>query len=447
MTEERKNRLKRQILEARAALIEQHGEFALPLLEMFYVATKEVKRISTNGVCIYFDADWLQKLGTVELQFILSHQLMHIALKHVERSKYYSGDRFHLACDIVANSHLKQLGWAQEKLPHIGNIYTETFFPKIEGRELTAQEALRAVPFDPANLKAAARRKYMIDSEEWWERKNDRGENGVIVLQPGEDEPVLRSKIGACAPERLLVPKYQEMEIPLLMDVQSIDSEAEATKKSSTSWDIEASEAVRSLREQKQRQEATGMREEFRERIWSKSAQPSLNWRQLLNRFVQAELCDYSFAPPDKRLQDSEFFLPDYNVQTEAPKEVWFMVDTSASISDETLSAVYSELCGALAQFSGALKGYLGFFDMRVYQPKPFADVADLAAICPLGGSGTDFHCVFDYFASRNENPESLVIFTDGQGEFPQEASELPVLWLFTSRNAAAPWGNAAFVG
>ena len=105
MTEQRIRRLKRQLQESRHRLRKLNEEFAEPLREMLFVATQEVKRISTNGSCIYFDPNWLQKLSHTELDFILSHQLMHIALGHIERAKYYTGDRFHLACDIVANSH------------------------------------------------------------------------------------------------------------------------------------------------------------------------------------------------------------------------------------------------------------------------------------------------------------------------------------------------------
>ena len=85
MTEQRKRRLKRQLQESRYRLNKLNEEFAAPLKEMLYVATKDVKRISTNGACIYFDPDWLQKLGHTEMDFILSHQLMHIALGHIDR--------------------------------------------------------------------------------------------------------------------------------------------------------------------------------------------------------------------------------------------------------------------------------------------------------------------------------------------------------------------------
>ncbi|MDY4975829.1 MAG: hypothetical protein SO147_02895 [Clostridia bacterium] len=189
MTEQRKQRLKRQLQESRYRLYQLNREFAEPLRDMLFVATKEVKRISTNVSCIYFDPNWLQKLGHVELDFILSHQLMHIALGHIDRPKYYTGDRFHLACDIVANSYLELLGWKYDRLPHIGRIFHETFFPAQMGRSLTAQEAFDCVPFDPAVMAPGVRKNYMIDAESWWDQKQDRGENGVIVLSPKDKDP------------------------------------------------------------------------------------------------------------------------------------------------------------------------------------------------------------------------------------------------------------------
>ena len=189
MTEQRKQLLKRKLQESRYRLNRQSENFFALLKDMLYVATKDVQRISTNGTCIYFDPDWLQKLGPVELDFILAHQFMHIALGHIDRPKYYKGDRFHLACDIVANSYLTLLGFRYDKLPHIGKIFYETFFPAVEGHLLTAQKALHYIPFDPAAMKPGVRRTYMIDAETWWDQKRDRGEHGIMILHLGEEDP------------------------------------------------------------------------------------------------------------------------------------------------------------------------------------------------------------------------------------------------------------------
>lgn len=126
------------------------------------------------------------------------------------------------------------------------------------------------------------------------------------------------------------------------------------------------------------------------------------------------------------------------------------MADTSGSIDDDTLSTVYGEICSALAQFNGGLVGLLAFFDTRVYTPVVFADVTDLLNIKPRGGGGTDFGCVFDFVKKHMADVPlaDIVIFTDGQAEFPNEsaAGNIPVLWLLTDKSVTPPWGKFAYV-
>ena len=411
MTEQRKKRLKRQIQESRYRLNKLNKDFAAPLKEMLYVATKDVKRISTNGFCIYFDPDWLQKLNNTELDFILSHQLMHIALGHIDRPKYYSGDRFHLACDIIANSNLEVFGFEYDKLPHIGKIFSTTFFPAQEGRLLTVQEALKGVPFDPAAMEPAIRRRYMIDSETWWNKKEDRGENGVIILSPDDADPEGLIDDTATAGYNHFIIRKEEFE----EEKDVIKTNKDGTfSRPQLDWDKSALDEIQSLREALERNLETQANENFTERVWQRVNSGNLNWKKLLNRFIQEEVCDYSFTPPDRRFQDTGFFLPDYNVLVEKPKEIFFMVDTSGSVNDDMLSAVYSEICNALLQFNGGLVGMLGFFDMRVYTPVSFSTISDLLRIKPVGHGGTNFNCIFDYVQSNlpDNAPVDIVIFT-----------------------------------
>ena len=153
MTEKRIQRLKRKLQEARYRLIVKVLEFAESLYSMLYVAVEDIQRISTNGSCIFVNPDWLQGLSAVSLEVMLAHQIMHIELGHIDRPRYYAGDRYHLACDIVANSHLRAMGYAYDALPRVGKLYHTTFHPVTEGIDLTAEEAFRQVPFDPAALK------------------------------------------------------------------------------------------------------------------------------------------------------------------------------------------------------------------------------------------------------------------------------------------------------
>ena len=145
--------------------------------------------MSTNGACIYVNPGWLQSLPPVSLEMMLGHQLMHIELGHIDRPRYYAGDRFHLACDIIANSHLRTMGYAYDTLPRFGTLFHETFYPPTEGFGLTPEEAFRQIPFDPAALKDKKEIRFVIDSDTYWDQKNDRGEHGVILLSPKDKDP------------------------------------------------------------------------------------------------------------------------------------------------------------------------------------------------------------------------------------------------------------------
>lgn len=448
MTELKKQELKRALQESRFRLLLRCAALALPLRSMYFVATKEVWRISTNGSCIYFDPDWFRRLGPEEIDFVLAHQLMHLALGHTDRPPFYRGARFHLACDIVANSHLRQLGWVADRIPRVGRIYSETFFPAQPGFSLTSTEALSGVPFDPADLRPGVRRTYQIDSEEWWERAADPERQGVVVLSPYDKDPAdlviteeLKNLRAPWKKERF----HRSKEPPP-------SREPNGKKKQSDSdtqrWEEVSKPTVHSLQRQKNHAQNQGAEAEAEERSWQKPSPAGLDWRLLLNQFLQREIRDYTFTPPDRRYQELDFFLPDYNILPEPTQKLLFMVDTSGSVEDPALNSVYRELLGALTQFQEGVTGLLGFFDERVYPPRPFCDEESLRRICPKGGGGTDFKCIFRYLKKMDDRPCGIVIFTDGKAVFPPEsvAEQIPVLWLFTQKDAAAPWGRSAYV-
>lgn len=186
----------------------------------------------------------------------------------------------------------------------------------------------------------------------------------------------------------------------------------------------------------------------FAERLFKELRKPQTDWRTILNEFVQEEICDYSFSPPDRRFGDSDFFLPDFNEKDEKVKNILFMIDTSASMSDDMITAAYSEVKGAIDQFNGKLEGFLGFFDAAVTEPEPFSDEDEFIVIKPKGGGGTDFEVIFRYVAENmtDEPPASIIILTDGYAPFPDEekANGIPVLWLLNNQNVEPPWGKIA---
>ena len=482
MTPKRLAQLRRKLQEARYRLLRRTPRFAQPLRELRFVAVKPLNRMSTNGTTIFLDPDWLAKASPEGLDFLLSHQLMHIALGHIRRSGLYRGARFHLACDVVANSYLRKLGWTVEKLTGVGTVYHTTFFPVVEGCQLTPEEAFPKIPMDPATLSDAARRRYQIDDEQFWGRGEP--EDGILLLSPEDPDPAdlplpSRRRSGSEAGEKGYRPQFfpklpqEDEEEPAdqgnaddlsdreLEVIEAILDAAEWSQKPAPeespvgngvqpNWDAAMKEALKAVRSDRNRAEEYRRERESEGRIWQRVNHTCLNWRKLLDQFLQVEVCDYSFLPPDRRFQEGDVFLPDFSDTQIVPLKLLFMVDTSGSIDDGLLSVVYTEIRSAIEQFHGSLTGLLGFFDSRVYHPVPFASAEDIRRIRPYGGGDTNFQCIFDacgqYFGDQSLS--TLVILTDGKGDFPPEsaAQGIPVLWLLTDPDILPPWGSCAWI-
>lgn len=443
MLDWKKQQLKRQLQESRFRLNCMYKDVARDLYDMTFVATKDVWRISTNGSCIYFDAAWFSKLAPKEMDFILLHQLMHIKLGHTDRPAYYLGDRYHLAADIVANGKLYTLGWKYEKIPHIGKIRYETFLPTINGATITSVEAIRYIPFDPSVMEPAKRRQFMIDSEQWWDKKDDRGEEGEIVLSPLDEDPDDLQYTGPTYGGDIYLKKEFFPDVPT--DGEDEESDDDSSLAGMEELNSPINNSICMLR-QEIRDPKTGNDDGVMERFWRGTNAKTLDWKRMLHSFVQEDVFDYSFTPPDKRMQDSDFFLPDYNVYHEVIRDVLFMVDTSGSVSDDILSIAFEEIRQALEQFQDSLNGTLAFFDRKVHNPMPFSSMEDIKMMHPYGGGGTDYSCIFEYVNSKSSIniPTSIVIITDGEGVFPNEsvANNIPVLWLICG-DCDAPWGRS----
>ncbi len=182
------------------------------------------------------------------------------------------------------------------------------------------------------------------------------------------------------------------------------------------------------------------------ERVIKELKEVQTDWRTVLENFIQEEINDYSFSPPDRRFEDSPFFLPDFNEKDERVEDILFMIDTSGSMSDEQITTAYSEIKGAIDQFDGKLKGWLGFFDAVVVKPQEFENEDEFKIIRPAGGGGTSFDIIFEYVQNemRDKPPASIIILTDGYAPFPdeKEAMGIPVLWIINNEDARPPWGK-----
>lgn len=181
MTEQRKNRVKKKIQESRGRLLSTMPFFGLLLMYLKFVAVPGMKKISTNGKCIYFSPDFLEKLYEKEIDYILCHQILHIVCGHIWRDRDLSGDDYHFACDIFLNLILEDYGYDEEKYPHLGYIYRK-MSGSIDFRDKTPLEIRDWLPYSLKVFDEPTRSKFIKDSEYWWDFKDDDGNAGEIII-------------------------------------------------------------------------------------------------------------------------------------------------------------------------------------------------------------------------------------------------------------------------
>ena len=95
---------KRLIL-SRMRILSKNGFFGLLLMHAKFTI-ENVGTAATDGNKIYFDPKFLDSLSDSELDFVLMHEILHIALKHNERTGKKNNNLFNIATDIVVNSNI-----------------------------------------------------------------------------------------------------------------------------------------------------------------------------------------------------------------------------------------------------------------------------------------------------------------------------------------------------
>ena len=429
MTEQRKRRLKQKIQHARERLMESDPFFALLLMYLKFVAVPEMKKMSTNGQCIYFSPDFVDKLYEHELDFVLCHQIMHIIYGHIFRPFDLAGDDYHFACDILVNANLCSYDFASSRFSHLGDIHYKIPGQDINPAEKTAEEIYGLLPYNIYMFDERTRSRFLIDNDLMWD-KDATEISGEIIIDIPKQSSILR--------DGLIIESFCEGDLT--------DGGCGSDDGLKEEWKGRVALVAKSILSEDTNSIGAGNVPEFVKRMIEKMGKPSIDWKNILNNFLQECICDYSFSPPDRRFLDTGFFLPDFNEKDFVSKEILFMVDTSGSVNDEDLAKVYSEIKGAIEQFGGKLTGRLGFFDADVIPPIPFDSISDLMRIIPYGGGGTDFTVIFDYIRNNynNELPSCVVIFTDGYGPYPAETETrgIPILWIINNLRITPPFGR-----
>lgn len=379
------------LVRSRIQMLMHFPFFGILCLSLKLIQEYGVPTAATDGNSFFYNPNFIKSLSESERNWIVVHEVLHPALKHIWRKGERNHNLWNQACDYAIHDIMVQFTEGTSyndrdklKMPK-GCLYSKEF------KDMSAEQIYGELEKNPKMRLLG---------------NGQNGEGDVI-----DDHSMWGS--------------------------QGTQNNSQAKQ---VDWEGKLISAAKSAEGK-----CAGNVPGFLQRLIGKITKPQKDWRVLLAEFVQPTIDDYSFNPPDRRFQDSDFMLPDFNDTSESVENIEFWIDTSGSMQDREISVCYSELVGAINQFNGNLSGRLCFFDFHAYGPYEFEGIDDVLKIKPEGGGGTSFNVIFDDIGKRQTKDDiaGIVILTDGYASWPNEkaANGIPVLWIINNENQKPPWG------
>ncbi len=365
---------------------------------------------ATDARKFYFNPAYVDALTLDETQFVLAHEALHCALSHFARRRHRIRHRWDLACDFAINPLLVDDGLTAPTgsllLEQFRGMTAEEIYPMLD--EFEDQETLDNHAYDQDKQQGGSGKteRDLSQSKDSLPPNQDISPQGN---QPDTSEP--ESGGSQASQPQPLSPDEQET-----LSIQWQQRMAGAAQQAMQAGKLGGSLA----------------------RMIDHLLQPQLPWRMLLARYLSSSARDdYSYMRPSRR--EGDFILPSLRSHQ---IDLVVALDTSASIGDNEFEEFVAEINALKGQMRArvtllACDSELSGSGPWVYEPwENFSLPAELK-----GGGGTSFVPVFQWVEKQGLQPETLVYFTDAEGEFPNAQPPYPVLWLVKGK-LQVPWGQ-----
>ena len=173
---------------------------------------------------------------------------------------------------------------------------------------------------------------------------------------------------------------------------------------------------------------------------------PTVDWREQMREFVKS-ICNAkdvsSWRRVNRRFLSGDTYMP--TLVGERVGRIVVGVDTSGSISGADITRFLSEV-KAITDEVHPEKIDLLYWDASVSGHEEY-DEGNMSTLVestkPRGGGGTDPRAVMNYVNNRNMQPECIVMLTDGAISDWGTEWTAPVLWAITGRGITAPNGKS----
>jgi predicted metal-dependent peptidase len=391
MTPSEVQQVERKLVKARIALLLTQPFFATLAVRLRMEAVADgkiggtpVPIAATDGDKFYYNPEGCATLSMDEAKGLWAHEVLHIAMLHQLRMQSRNPRKWNTAADFAINVIVKSAGLS---LPagHLDN-------PHFNGKH--AEEIYRLLPDgDGGGGKGSG------------QCPPGGQQNGQAGGKPGGDDP---SDFGMVLPAPPDQAATQEQE-----------------------WRVAVQQAAHAAR-------SCGKLPGGLEELVKSLRGPTAPWFDYLRKFISELMAaDYTWSRPSRRSASLGVYLP--STVKQGVGAIDLAIDTSGSISNDELERFGSRFLTLHEELRPELLRVI-YFDSIVQRVEEFGP-DDTPAFNVKGRGGTDFRPIFDWITQSARELRCLVVLTDLQAAFPDEAPDYPVLWV-TVADGMAPFGD-----
>jgi predicted metal-dependent peptidase len=375
---------------ARAALVLDHPFFGVLALRLRLREDAACRDLWTDGTALAYNPAFAATIPEQTLVGAQAHEVLHLAFGHHLRRQGRDKDLWNRACDLAVNQILLEAGFS---LPQ--GFLHDAAYAGLAAEEIYA--ALMGQREDPT---------------------------------PGEQQSRAGARPGARKDARGSKGGGQSGFTGEVRDHPGVEQEESAALKEA------AREAQAALNQALRRARHMGDLPAGLRRQLTGAARPRLDWRALLQRFLeQCAHSDYAWTTPNRRYLFQDIYLPSRR-EARLPLAA-LAVDCSASVDATALQRFMAELTAVLDAYDATLA--VLFHDSRVHALELRSRMDRDVPFTPVGGGGTDYRPVPARLEAEGLAPACLIWFTDLQcSRFPPPPP-YPVLWVCSDAAAEPP--------
>ena len=356
---------------------------------------------ATDGRNFYYNSRFIDMLKPKEVEFLFGHEVLHCVYDHCGRRGDRDPQLFNIANDYCVNADLKK--------HRVGEFITTVpclFDAKYDGM---SSEEVYDILYENAEK---------IDIGSLIDKLLDEHLDGEGDDSEGEGEDGDKSGSGKGRP-KLSAEERQQIK----------DEIKEAVLAAAA-----ASDGAGNL--------PAGVR-----RIIEDMTAPKMNWRELLRMQLESTIkSDYTWMRNSRKGWHMDAILP--GSKLDPMIDIAISIDASGSMGERMLRDFLGEVAGIMEQFP-AYRIHVLSFDTQVYNPQQFdsENLDDITGYEIMGGGGTDFDCVFNYFKENEIEPKRHIMFTDGYpaGSWGDEQYTDTVFIMHGTTSITPPFGQFAY--